>query len=535
MLSSRFSFLGIGSSNEVNDSLGVSGSNLKPTLSVQTDKDVYRPGDSIFVTIEVGYSPVTDHENGSNPSILVEKLSFEVKGVEKLDIQWFSTQKPSPGSKGRRGEHIFLDSSTPSLISNQLLSPGAKMTLMVRAILPEILPPSYKGATLLYHYFIKSTLTGRLMALENSQFFKDSTKDFIQVETRIPIQVWVIQKNNGLLLEESQTDGIVPTTTIQTEIYWKEMDGDSEWTRANDPYDSGEDGYDSSRDEILSVSSYPNKGNLNRAFGSSLSLNSGPRLSMKETSYIEGVGSSPKMMLSQLSAAVVSYDSGTDGFSPDKSSSAVIPTQQPKQTNGPGASMSPEAGAGEPIPSEGFTRGRSYNIRMDDQVLLRFSPKNADSTYYFSDTIGGTLTFFHEEGARRCLEVSITLETIETINRRFVHPSRRNSPTLTKIQSDHHEVVADLIQTSFLFSIPTDGPMSFTTPRVSVQWILRFEFLITPKNVDLSRYEHPLLIPEREKSEWILPITVHAPPPRTSAAQNRGDKLFGLEPSWIRS
>lgn len=57
-----------------------------------------------------------------------------------------------------------------------------------------------------------------------------------------------------------------------------------------------------------------------------------------------------------------------------------------------------------------------------------------------------------------------------------------------KVQSDHHEVVADLIQTSFLFSIPTDGPMSFSTPRVSVQWILRFEFLTTPKSVDLSRY-----------------------------------------------
>uniref|UniRef100_A0A1J3F1H1 RAB6A-GEF complex partner protein 2 n=1 Tax=Noccaea caerulescens TaxID=107243 RepID=A0A1J3F1H1_NOCCA len=536
MLSSRFSFLGIGSSNEVNDSLGDSGRNLKPTLSVQTDKDVYRPGDSIFVTIEVGYSPKRDHESGATPSILIEKLSFEVKGVEQLDVHWFSTQKPPPGSKGRRGEHIFLDSSTPSLISNQLLSPGAKMTLMVRAILPEILPPSYKGATLRYHYFIKSTLSGRLMASENSQFYEDSTKDFIEVATRIPIQVWVSQKNNGLLLEESQTDGIVPTSTIQTEIYWKEMDGDSEWTRANDAYDSAEDGYDSSRDEISSVSSYPNKGNLNRAFGSSQSLNSGPRLSMKDTSYIEeGVGSSPKMMLSHLSAAVVSYDSGTDGFSPNKSSNSVSPSKQPNQTNAPGASMSPKAGAGEPVPSEGFTRGRSYNIKMDDQVLLRFSPKNADSTYYFSDTIGGTLTFFHEEGARRCLEVSVTLETKETVNRRFIHQSRRNSPMLAKVQSDHHEVVADLIQTSFLFSIPADGPMSFTTPRVSVQWILRFEFLTTPANVDLTRYEHPLLIPEREKSDWILPITVHAPPPRTSAAQNRGDKLFGLEPSWIRS
>lgn len=189
-------------------------------------------------------------------------------------------------------------------------------------------------------------------------------------------------------------------------------------------------------------------------------------------------------------------------------------------------------GAFSPDAEEGFIRARSYNIRMDDRVLLRFSPKNSDSTYYFSDTIGGTLTFFPEEGARRCLEVSITLEMSETINRRFVHPSRKNSPTITKVQSDHHEVVADLVQTSFLFSIPMDGPMSFSTPRISVQWALRFEFYTTPKNVDWTRYEHPLLVEGREKSEWVLPIIVHAPPPGPSAAPTRSEKYFSLEPLW---
>jgi len=54
-------------------------------------------------------------------------------------------------------------------------------TVMVRATLPPIIPPSYKGATLRYHYYIKSTLSGRLMALENSQFYKESTKEFIEV------------------------------------------------------------------------------------------------------------------------------------------------------------------------------------------------------------------------------------------------------------------------------------------------------------------------------------------------------------------
>lgn len=149
--------------------------------------------------------------------------------------------------------------------------------------------------------------------------------------------------------------------------------------------------------------------------------------------------------------------------------------------------------------------------------------------------IGGTLTFFHEEGARRCLELSITLEMSEAISRRSVHSSRRHSPTVTKVQSDHHEVVADLVQTSFLFSIPVDGPMSFSTRHVSVQWALRFEFFTTPKNVDWTRFEHPLLIEGRDKCEWVLPITVHAPPLGTSAAHTRNEKHLSLESLWLRT
>ncbi|CAI9299073.1 unnamed protein product [Lactuca saligna] len=86
----------------------------------------------------------------------------------------------------------------------------------------------------------------------------------------------------------------------------------------------------------------------------------------------------------------------------------------------------------EPVASEGVIRGRSYNIRLDDQVLLRFSPTKPESTYYFGDMIGGTLTLFHEEETRRCLELLVSLELSETISRRSAHPSRKYSPTITK-------------------------------------------------------------------------------------------------------
>ncbi|KAI9100724.1 hypothetical protein K1719_024086 [Acacia pycnantha] len=434
----------------------------------------------------------------------VERLSFEIKGIEKLDVQWFATQKPLPGSKQKRGEYVFLDGSTTAMVANQIVSAGSSKSYVVRTLLPSIIPPSYKGSTVRYFYYVKSALVGEWLVLENGQSFAESVQDVTNMEVRIPLQVWVNQKSSGLLMEEE----LVPSTTVQMDIYWKVMDGDTDWVRANDINDALEDGYDSSRDEVSSVSSYnPVKDNLHRSFGSSFSLHSSSARSLSRDP-LEGsrMSLSSQMALPRLSVAEVLHDSAADVLSPQKFRNPFSAEEDA------GVSSSPEAAAINSASSEGFIRGRSYNIRLDDQVLLKFSPKNSDSNYYFSDMIGGTLTFFHEERARRCLEVSITLETSETINRRFVHPSRKHSPTITKVQSDHYEVVADLVQTSFLSL---------------------FEFYATPKNLDWTKYEHLLLIEGREKCEWVLPITVHAPPPRTSGT--RSEKPVSLDPLWVHN
>lgn len=527
--SRRFSLFGIGESSNREESNGRKTEELRPILKVETDKNVYRPGDEVLVTIEVQNpsDPSNAHEitSSSERSLLLERLSFELKGVEKLDTQWFTTQKPLPGTKQRKGEHVFLDYSTTALVSNQIISSGATKKYVVRTELPSVIPPSYRGTTIRYLYYVRSTLSGQWLILENGHSDRNLAQNICELEARVPLQIWVTQQASGLVIEEDQIDGIVPIQTIQTDIYWKELDGDSEWVRANDIYDGAEEGYDSSRDEVLSISSYnPSRDSLHKAFGSSLSLQGSASRSFREPLHAEA-------------------DEVLHNLSGDILSSKSPPVISPRLQRGYSKTYSKdedEKGASSPIQttesaaSEGCIRGRSYNIKLDDQVLLRFSPKKSDSNYYFSDMIGGTLTFFHEEGSRRCLEVSITLEISETINRRSVHPSRRNSPTLTKVHSDHHEVVADLVQTSFLFSIPMDGPMSFSTPHVSVQWALRFEFFTTPRNIDWSRYDHPLLVDGRDKCEWCLPVTVHAPPPGAAAAHARSRKNLSLEPFWVR-
>ncbi|KAK2405963.1 hypothetical protein QL285_041755 [Trifolium repens] len=526
MLKGRLLFFGGGDSRS-EDKNSSKKEVVVPTLKVETDKQVYRPGDPVIVTIQIS--------NPSNEySFLMERLGFEIRGIEKLDTQWFVTQKPMPGSRQRRGEHVFIDSSTPILVANQIINARASKSYVVRTMLPSIIPPSYKGSNIRYLYYVRSSVTGGWLILENGQSRTEPTNDVTDLEVRVPLQIWVNQKSSGFPMD----DDIVPSATVQLDIFWKEMDGDADWVRANDIDDGVEEGYDSSRDDISSVSSY--NPNMVRGFGSSLSLRSSSARSLNRDA-LEGhrTSLSSNIALPRLSVAEVLSDSGGDALSTQKSFTMVSPSEQQKfgkpAEDDAGVSSSPEAGAVEPLSSEGFVRGRSYNIRLDDQVLLKFSPKNSDSTYYFSDMIGGTLTFFHEEGARRCLEISVTLETSETINRRFVHPSRRNSPTITKVQSDHHEVVADLIQTSFLFSVPVDGPMTFSTPHVSVQWVLRFEFYTTPKYLDWTKYEHPLLIEGREKTEWVLPITVHAPPPRTPTSGSRNEKLFSLDPMWVNT
>ncbi|KAM3212984.1 hypothetical protein ACQJBY_065791 [Aegilops geniculata] len=263
---------------------------LSPKFKLQTDKEVYRPGDSVTATIEISSPASLKDEAGAASggditSLLIDGLSFELKGIEKLDSQWFSVPKPLPGSKQRRGEYLFLDCSAPSLVSKVIIASGQTKTYIVRLELPRILPPSYRGISIRYIYYVRSTLFGRLIDLGNEDQTKGNVNSAVQLETRVPLQICVSQKSSNLLNEE----GSFPLSVEQLSIFWREKDDESEWIKANDNTDL-EEGYDSSKDEVSSVSSYnPSKSNTDfpiRTSTSTLSLSS--RLSMNEALYSQG-------------------------------------------------------------------------------------------------------------------------------------------------------------------------------------------------------------------------------------------------------
>lgn len=107
-----FSFFGGGGWFDDKKSNSSKKPELSPSFKVQTDKEVYRPGEFITATIEISNSGISTgknvHESSSDEgcSLFVDNLAVEVKGVEKLDSQWFSIQKPLPGTKQKRGNSL---------------------------------------------------------------------------------------------------------------------------------------------------------------------------------------------------------------------------------------------------------------------------------------------------------------------------------------------------------------------------------------------------------------------------------------------
>ncbi|KAH9616396.1 hypothetical protein KSS87_007308 [Heliosperma pusillum] len=285
--SRRFSLFGFGESSTQQqppprssiDKIRVSNRDeLSPILKIETDKNVYRPGDEVIITIEIQTPshPIISNSNSTfETSLLVERLSFELKGVEKLDTQWFSTQKPIPGFKQRRGENVFLDCSTTSLVSNQIITSGGSKKCelisiivpphyriqiccvgekwrlkdnhihlsfwlvntgsrslirspyviyhlhfahqqvvfadVVRTVLPSSIPPSYRGTTIRYFYYVRTALSGQWLILESGHSNRDLVKNITGLEARVPLQIWVTQQGNGLVNEESQPDGRLRT------------------------------------------------------------------------------------------------------------------------------------------------------------------------------------------------------------------------------------------------------------------------------------------------------------------------------------
>lgn len=149
--------------------------------------------------------------------------------------------------------------------------------------------------------------------------------------------------------------------------------------------------------------------------------------------------------------------------------------------------------------------------------------------------------FFYDIAMGSSVQVSVMLETQEIVTSSALHPSRRGpsgSQIIPKVQTEYHELSADLIHTHFIFTIPGDAPQSFSTPLVTVQWTLRFEFLASSagRAIDgnLGRRASSTQQDRIERAEWAMPVLVHAPvvekaPVATKRRKGRKEREGGYQ------
>lgn len=149
--------------------------------------------------------------------------------------------------------------------------------------------------------------------------------------------------------------------------------------------------------------------------------------------------------------------------------------------------------------SEAFF-GRNYNLRIGERRLVTVAvyPPPGEGLHPGS-TVGGTLSF-HKHHSRspdgedmQCMKVQILLETEETVEPEW---QAKTSGVIRKVHDEHFEITWDMTSTSFLFSIPEQGPANFSTSLVTVRWLLRFTFTAQANEGQL------------EDLTWTLPLPV---------------------------
>jgi hypothetical protein len=256
-------------------------------------------------------------------------------------------------------------------------------------------------------------------------------------------------------------------------------------------------------------------------------------------------GVTPRRAASFASSPLAMSDGGASGFGRE---SAGAPGSAGGGGGGGGGGGAP-GGIAHPPPTPSGPpppRAAHYAVRCGDTPLVRVQLRRPGPSCAAGGTLAGTLDFWasHGEGGDRagggapaeeasgapkaaplrCVAVAISLDTEERVaSSRAVAPRRAAAApqplpaaaaaapvpaghTLRRVRDEAAEVTADVLCTSFAFSVPADAPPSFTAGPITHAWSLTFEFSLAPAT--------PGAPPQMLR--WSLPVTIGAPAHRSA-------------------
>ncbi|CAD7696629.1 unnamed protein product, partial [Ostreobium quekettii] len=428
-------------------------------LEVHPDRACYHPGDAFRAAVDVA----NDGAPGPPSSALrLADLSVEVSGAERVDPGWvapaYLASSPHASRDSRRVVRDIFRSETARLGDDCPLSAGTSRRFAVGLRLPRTLPPSFKGTSVRYVYEV--VVSAKLAP--GGECGRRGGERRLQVKAAF--QVW------------PRADGMDRST--------RAIGGGG--SPRGGPAQSGAEG-EAPTLEVAFAS--PGErlplqwGELRRSRGGLVASGSEVDESdvVLETPRNDAIeNQNPNMGMSMPPPSVCESE-----FSAPGSSFTVSPMS--RRPSGPDvAAKSPGV---EPVVTS--VSQRTYNLRMGDDLLVKFTLQPPmRQVLHPGATFGAVLDFrdsfgrgedatpAKRSGARRCMMVSVMMETEEEVRGEWLPPSlrARDSCAIRRLYSEHMELTSDVLVTNFTFSVPPGAPPSFRTPLLALSWVLRFEF-----------------------------------------------------------
>jgi len=429
--------------------------------------------------------------------------SVSAANIGKSEKQWRDALDDVAlgGRENNDGHSGFIFRSNPHVvISRDVLIAGSQLAFQISCMLPESLPPTFRGTAIRYWYSLTFAISVnggnphtlrvpfRILHIEHLSYSKDHPEP---ITIAVPIKHPNVETTRFLpdsdrpevLDIQSEYVSSVPTDSLE-EALAMSLNGRLTAYRTDTQL------WKSRNDEEELMSSPFLAGNVGTTSSSE---------SSSSASYLHALGAESYAM-GMLGLTSNEIDNEEPGSESRRSPSASPATTMEKALEAEAPSPSPVPPADVAPTDDAIAKKRRNGLsrRVMPVYMIGKESKHVVSIHMsrkyhqLGDTISALFDF--SQSTVPCYRISVALEMQEVIlpkaSRGTKGPSNQaedEEVIFRRIYGDFDELVLDSTSSNFILSIPPDAPPSFETGAVAVRWNLHVKF-ITIKNraVDVS-------------------------------------------------
>ena len=457
----------------------------------------YLPGETVTALLQVsGYRESirsSDGDPSSLDTVCLDEVIVECIGVERVDTSWVSKEYrkgvASLTTDSRRVQRHVIHGKLRAATEGGFGDQDCRV-FMVRFDLPEWIPPTFKGMTVRYTYFVDVSV-GYMFAGEN---FTETLRQSIHVWPKIQNS----DVSNDILdpvIPKSLFSVGEPTAHGMTAVH-HDSDRDRSVKIACWEVGAGT----TIDDAIVHVESLKIESQNSTPYSPAYQGERLSRSSSLDTKAAKGldVDASPADLLKRK-LFLTPYDKSLDR---GKRVVSVIPESdgEVKSTNTSGVTT-----ANPSTSFDGVSGSVSFKLRVEDKSFATIhihSSQNVEDELAPGKSIIGTIEFPESPSLIRCLKYVVALELDEMIAEqwRAKGKSAASGGVVSHTVDETVQISTDTLSSYFMFSLPSDSTPNFSTELITLRYGLRFYFYIKVNDeINIKTVE------------WKIPLNVHCP------------------------